>query len=157
MNNTVTRILGDISTLSASAKTLVDRLPMKYVSTAADEVPTPTELAFGDGIDISELQTLRAKVVMLESRVLELTQDLEAARDVEMTDVEAANFKTTFTRRAVDTPQPFLEAVYDRSYFIGTSRSLRPLIAQCLMEITQNRNKPVPTLWQRAANSDGAI
>jgi len=146
-------IVSDLSTLSQGARRITERLVGK---TNKDAVSLSSEGQLNE-IETVLVKDLAERLKTLEERCRDLTEALEEAHDVSVSDSELADFCVTITERLKDSKSAMLIQAYDAEYFQAQPRSLRSAIAECLLNIFYQRNHPAPELWTRMSINGGVI
>lgn len=148
MKPNIVTMVGELAEISSGARRISERI---FAATAAS-VETQA-----DKVAVVSIANLRDQIALLDQRLRELSEALEDANDVVMTDEQLARFKMDFKARIKDTPSVQMIAAYDLSYFRNLQKSLRPPVASILLDIFDSRNMLPPDLWQRLSLSDGAL
>lgn len=151
MKPNILALVSDVASLTSGARQLADRV------IAANHAETFEAVAASDTAAAVATAELVNKLAALERRTQELSDALEDAVDVTMTDGEAAQFRTQFSERIKNTALGQLALSYDLAYFRAQPRSLRPIIASILVGMFDERNVLPPKLWQKLALSDGTL
>lgn len=153
MKPNILALVSDIASLSTGALKIADRVMAEHSSQFKAEAATEDQAA-SNAVVAAEL---RQKLADLEQRTLDLSDALEDAYDVSMTDGETAQFRADFSNRIKTTPLRQLAISYDSAYFRAQPRSLRPIIASILVGIFDERQVLPLSLWQKLALSDGTM
>lgn len=164
MNPNILKIVRDVAGLSAGARSIADRV----IAAASDTVENSAAVAATQNAAVAAslvdtenpqatIAALRAQVATLQKRVEELSEALEAATDVDMTDVEMRDAQREFVARLNDTPSSQLIGAYDYEFFKAQPRTMRRLIASALCEIFDNRRVPPIQLWERFSTNGGGM
>lgn len=140
--------MSEIAELSSGARLITDR----FLAATAASAPTK------ETSDAAAVVTdLRNQITMLDQRVRQLSEALEDAADVTLTDEQAERFRADFRTRISDTPSPQLLAAYDHQYFQTTPRSLRAIVATILVDLFDQRSQRPAELWHKLSLTDGAL
>ncbi len=144
----VSELLGSLSSLGEGSSRIIERLKGSgLIATASD----------ANHEDVSHLTQLENQLTMMRQRIAELGEELDSANDVVITDNEMAEFRVNFLARIKDTQTSMLYQAYDTDYFAAQPRSLRPVIAEILLNLMDLRKASPLPLWQRISHSGGAL
>ena len=160
MHPSILSIVSEVAEHSSEVRLISNRIheatrtASKFKSVSADlevdDDPTIEEL-------LVQIGNMRDRATLLNQRILELIDALDEANDVILSDEQVVRFKSDFSARVGSTKTNQLLAAYDISYFRTLPRSLRPLVAQCLVQIFEDRKNTPLSLWQQLSLSDGAL
>lgn len=147
-NRRVGELLGSLTSLSAGQARILERLQQcNLVATASD----------ANQEDVKILVEFQKQSQQMRERIAELTEELDAANDVTATDAELSQFRVSFAGRVKGVQTTMLFSAYDIGYFLSQPRTLRPIIADVLIELVGERKVAPLPLWQRVSNSGGAL
>lgn len=162
MNPSIMSIVSEIADLSSEARLISNRIHAAAESTStylrstaaatqdANEDPKISDL-------LVEIGNMRDRTALLNQRILELVEALDEANDILITDAQVVRFKQDFMDRVGSTKTNQLVSAYDVGYFRTLPKTLRPLVAQCLVQIFDTRKNRPLDLWQKLSLSDGAL
>lgn len=162
MNPSILSIVSEVAEHSSEVRLISNRIHEATVSasTFARSVSASQQSNEDDPtIDslLVEIANMRDRAALLNQRIMELIEALEEANDVTISDGQIVRFKQDFLARVAGTKTNQLVTAYDVAYFRSLPKTLRPLVAQCLIQMFEERkNKPLD-LWQKLSLSDGAL
>lgn len=161
MNPSILSIVSEVAEHSSEVRLISNRIHDATISatTFARSMSTSQEQSEDPTIAdlLVEIGNMRDRATLLNQRIMELIEALDEANDVTISDGQIVRFKQDFMARVGSTKTNQLMSAYDVAYFRSLPKTLRPLVAQCLIQIFDERkNKPLD-LWQKLSLSDGAL
>lgn len=147
LNEKVRSAITRLTSVSADAKIIADRLLGKEVSTSAS-------------YSEDEVIALRNQIEILNGQVAELRLLLASQEPEEedpLDDAAEARFKTTFDQTLGNSAFAVLDNIYNEEYISSFPRQIRYLMALCLVNWCNRRKFAPTTLWNDLMVNNGSM
>ena len=148
-------LVSDLSTLSVGARRITDRLTNRHGAAAVAASDAAQPHLDPDSVEL--LKELAQRIVQMERRCRDLSEALEDANDLTLTDTQIADFREGIYARLKDSNSQMLAQAYDVEYFQTQPRALRSSIADTLIRIFTDRNRTPLELWERLSLNGGVL